>query len=63
MKPGITEHSFQNLGIQCVTKKGIKDSLGKRKEIRVDPFQTGFDHVSDVNNINLNEVKLCFQVS
>ena len=62
MKPGESTYAFQNLGIQCVTKKGIRESLEKRRHIRVDPFQTGYDHGNDVNNINLNEVKLCFQV-
>ena len=29
---------FPNLGIQCVTKKEIKDSLKEREQIRVDPY-------------------------
>ena len=31
--------SFPNLGIQCVKKKDIDDSLSLRQQIRVDPFQ------------------------
>merc|ERR1719499_2106015 len=38
--------SFPNLGIQCVKKKDIDESLTQRQKIRVDPFQTGFSHKS-----------------
>merc|ERR1712079_636984 len=53
---------FQHLGIQCVRKKDIEESLKQRKEIRVDPFRQGFGHVDSPNSIDLNAVKLCFQV-
>ena len=33
---------FSNLGIQCVKKKDIEDSLRVREEIRVDPFRSEF---------------------
>ena len=32
--------TFQNLGIQCVKKKDVEDSLRQREAIRVDPFQS-----------------------
>ena len=32
--------AFPNLGIQCVKKKDIDDSLSLRQQIRVDPFQS-----------------------
>ena len=32
--------SFPNLGIQCVKKKDIDESLTQRQQIRVDPFQS-----------------------
>ena len=32
------QHSFQNIGIQCVKKTEIDDALRKRREINVDPF-------------------------
>ena len=54
---------FQHLGIQCVRKKDIEDSLKQRKEIRVDPFKQGFKHIDNASSIDLNAVKLCFQVS
>ena len=53
---------FQHLGIQCVRKKDVEDSLKQRKEIRVDPFRQGFRHMENPSSIDLNAVKLCFQV-
>merc|ERR1719510_1996378 len=53
---------FPNLGIQCVKKKDIDDSLSLRQQIRVDPFQTGFTHKTSPQNIDLNCVRLAFQV-
>ncbi|XP_018577945.1 embryonic polarity protein dorsal-like [Anoplophora glabripennis] len=53
---------FSNLGIQCVKKKDIEQSLKIREEIRVDPFRTGFGHGSQPATIDLNSVRLCFQV-
>lgn len=32
--------TFANLGIQCVKKKDIEDSLKERENIRVDPFRS-----------------------
>ncbi|PVD25976.1 hypothetical protein C0Q70_13643 [Pomacea canaliculata] len=52
--------SFPQLGIQCAKKKDVEGALSLRKEINVDPYQTGFDHAS--SNIDLNVVRLCFQV-
>ncbi|KAK9755016.1 Rel homology dimerization domain [Popillia japonica] len=54
--------SFQNLGIQCVKKKDIEEALKTREEIRVDPFRTGFSHRNQPTSIDLNAVRLCFQV-
>ncbi|KAG8201816.1 hypothetical protein JTE90_027297 [Oedothorax gibbosus] len=54
--------SFSNLGIQCVKKKDIKDSLLHRQSFKVDPFGTGFSHYTEPNKINLNALRLCFQV-
>merc|ERR1712018_966334 len=53
---------FPHLGIQCVRKKDIAEALKLRQEIRVDPFRQGFGHVDSPNSIDLNAVKLCFQV-
>ncbi|XP_045102713.1 transcription factor p65-like isoform X3 [Portunus trituberculatus] len=53
---------FSNLGIQCVKKRDVEDALKLREEIRVDPFQTGFSHRSQPQSIDLNALRLCFQV-
>ncbi|KAK9876647.1 hypothetical protein WA026_014024 [Henosepilachna vigintioctopunctata] len=54
--------AFSNLGIQCVKKKDVEMSLKTREEIRVDPFRTGFSHRNHPTSIDLNAVRLCFQV-
>ncbi|XP_017471402.1 PREDICTED: embryonic polarity protein dorsal isoform X2 [Rhagoletis zephyria] len=53
---------FSNLGIQCVKKKDIESALKAREDIRVDPFKTGFSHRFQPTSIDLNAVRLCFQV-
>lgn len=50
--------SFANLGVQCVRKKDIEQSLKERKKRNVDPFKCGFQS----QNINLNALRLCYQV-
>ncbi|XP_018787556.1 PREDICTED: embryonic polarity protein dorsal isoform X2 [Bactrocera latifrons] len=52
---------LSNIGIRCVKKKEITESLEMRKSRKIDPFKTGFDHVTDPNSIELNSLRLCFQ--
>lgn len=52
--------TFQNLGIQCVRRKDAPASLAQREKIQVDPFKQGFMHANMA--INLNAIRLCFQV-
>jgi len=52
---------FPHLGIQCVRKKDVDQSLKVRKEIRVDPYRAGFSHCESPGSIDLNAVRLCFQ--
>ncbi|KAK0178886.1 hypothetical protein PV327_007729 [Microctonus hyperodae] len=54
--------TFAGLGIQCVKKKDIEEALRVREEIRVDPFRTGFEHKRQPASIDLNAVRMCFQV-
>jgi c-Rel proto-oncogene protein len=49
---------FPQIGIQCTKKKDIEANLEKRKKIRVDPFRQEVNR----NEIDLNAVRLCFQV-
>ncbi|KAK9883830.1 hypothetical protein WA026_002027 [Henosepilachna vigintioctopunctata] len=53
---------FPNIRIQSVKKEDVRTSLSVREAIKVDPFSTGFNHKNDPNSINLNAVRLCFQV-
>merc|ERR1712038_2077797 len=53
---------FQHLGIQCVRKRDIGEALKQREQIRVDPFRQGFDHMNSPQAVDLNAVRLCFQV-
>ncbi|KAF7218875.1 transcription factor RelB homolog isoform X1 [Nothobranchius furzeri] len=52
-------HSFANLGIQCVKRKELDDSLQKRRNQNIDPFQTG--HSKGIEDMDMNSVRLCFQ--
>ncbi|KAK5643286.1 hypothetical protein RI129_007131 [Pyrocoelia pectoralis] len=62
VSPDTMSVTFSNLGIQCVKKKDIESALKVREEIRVDPFRTGFAHRNQPTSIDLNAVRLCFQV-
>lgn len=53
---------FHNLGVQCVRRKDVDKSLTQRQSIRVDPFNLGFQHKNSPMKIDLNAVRLCFQV-
>ena len=53
--------AFQNIGIQCVKRRDAPASLARREQIQVDPFKQGFRHKNA--SINLNSIRLCFQVS
>ena len=53
--------TFQNLGVQCVTRKNAENSMKIREQNKVDPFKCGFDY-ANLNSFNLNAVRLCFQV-
>ncbi|XP_066518617.1 transcription factor RelB isoform X2 [Hoplias malabaricus] len=52
-------HSFVNLGIQCVRRKELDVSLSKRRNKKIDPFNTG--HTKSFEDIDMNVVRLCFQ--
>ena len=54
--------TFPGIGVQCVKRKDIPNSLEQRQKNGIDPFQQGFDHQEAVTMINLNTLRLCFQV-
>ncbi|XP_075043241.1 transcription factor RelB [Mixophyes fleayi] len=56
---GQTQHSFSNLGIQCIRKKEIESSVKTRLKLGIDPYNAGmWRHHEEVD---LNVVRLCFQ--
>lgn len=57
---GFEKIEFSNIGIKCVRKKDVGDSLKERRKINVDPFNTGID--LNAANYDLGSVRLCFQV-
>merc|ERR1712033_851 len=57
-----TAEQKPSVRIQCVRKKDIAEALKQRQEIRVDPYRQGFGHAENAGSIDLNAVKLCFQV-
>ncbi|KAM3911591.1 transcription factor RelB [Leptodactylus fuscus] len=58
---GQTQHSFSNLGIQCVRKKEIESSVKMRLNLGIDPYSAGmWRHHEEVD---LNVVRLCFLAS
>ncbi|XP_053330048.1 transcription factor RelB [Spea bombifrons] len=60
-REGMTQHSFSNLGIQCVRKKEIETSVKDRLRLGIDPYNAGmWRHHEEVD---LNVVRLCFQAS
>ncbi|XP_063061478.1 transcription factor RelB [Engraulis encrasicolus] len=52
-------HSFSNLGIQCVRRKELDLSLKKRRDQKIDPFNTG--QSKSIEDMDMNVVRLCFQ--
>merc|ERR1712025_844244 len=51
---------FPHLGVQCVRRKDVQQSLSHRQQIKVDPFRQGFSH-ADNSTLDLNAIRLCFQ--
>ena len=54
---------FPHLSIQFIEGKDIAMSLKLRQDIRVDPCRQGFSHIESPGSIDLNAVRLCFQVN
>ena len=47
---------LQSLGVQCVKKRDMPDSLMIRKTIGIDPYQQGFEHMH-MGSLNLNAIR------
>uniref|UniRef100_A0A8C5SZ06 REL proto-oncogene, NF-kB subunit n=1 Tax=Malurus cyaneus samueli TaxID=2593467 RepID=A0A8C5SZ06_9PASS len=53
--------SFQNLGIQCVKKKDLKESISLRISKKINPFSVPEEQLHNIDEYDLNVVRLCFQ--
>ncbi|XP_008568357.1 PREDICTED: proto-oncogene c-Rel [Galeopterus variegatus] len=53
---------FQNLGIRCVKKKEVKEAIISRIRAGINPFSVPEPQLLDIEDCDLNVVRLCFQV-
>lgn len=53
---------FQNLGIQCVRRREVKDAIHSRMIRKINPFGVRDDQLLTIEDYDLNVVRLCFQV-
>ncbi|XP_056423652.1 proto-oncogene c-Rel isoform X2 [Hyla sarda] len=53
---------FQNLGIQCVRRREVKDAIHSRMIRKINPFAVRDDQLLTIEDYDLNVVRLCFQV-
>ncbi|XP_021780541.1 proto-oncogene c-Rel isoform X4 [Papio anubis] len=54
--------NFQNLGIRCVKKKEVKEAIISRIKAGINPFNVPEKQLNDIEDCDLNVVRLCFQV-
>ncbi|XP_015218335.1 proto-oncogene c-Rel isoform X1 [Lepisosteus oculatus] len=54
--------AFQNLGIQCVRRREVKEAIMLRMTRGINPFQVPRDQLLHTEEYDLNVVRLCFQV-
>ena len=53
--------TIRGVGIQCVKKREMAESLAVRQQIGIDPFHQGFEFPAKGHHSNLGAVRLCFQ--
>ncbi|KAF7252806.1 Proto-oncogene c-Rel [Varanus komodoensis] len=53
--------TFQNLGIQCVKKRELKESIISRIGKKINPFGVPEEQLLAIEEYDLNVVRLCFQ--
>ncbi|KAG8443975.1 hypothetical protein GDO86_009236 [Hymenochirus boettgeri] len=54
--------SFQNLGIQCVRRREVRDAINSRIIRQMNPFGVREEQLLTIEDYDLNVVRLCFQV-
>ncbi|XP_035260334.1 proto-oncogene c-Rel-like [Anguilla anguilla] len=53
---------FQNLGIQCVKRREVKDAIMQRLTRCINPFNVPHEQLLQTDDYDPNVVRLCFQV-
>ncbi|KAM8945466.1 proto-oncogene c-Rel, partial [Pelodytes ibericus] len=53
---------FQNLGIQCVRRKEVREAIHMRIMRKINPFGVREEQLLTIEDYDLNVVRLCFQV-
>ncbi|XP_072265624.1 proto-oncogene c-Rel [Pyxicephalus adspersus] len=53
---------FQNLGIQCVRRREVREAIHARKLRNINPFGVREEQLLTIEDYDLNVVRLCFQV-
>ncbi|KAI7805605.1 proto-oncogene c-Rel [Triplophysa rosa] len=54
--------AFQNLGIQCVRRREVRDAIMQRITRGINPFKVPREQLLQTEEYDLNVVRLCFQV-
>ncbi|XP_022048827.1 proto-oncogene c-Rel [Acanthochromis polyacanthus] len=54
--------AFQNLGIQCVRRREVKDAILQRITRGINPFNVPREQLQQTEEYDLNVVRLCIQV-
>ncbi|XP_074532651.1 proto-oncogene c-Rel isoform X2 [Halichoeres trimaculatus] len=54
--------AFQNLGIQCVRRREVKDAIIQRMMKKINPFNVPQEQLLQTEEYDLNVVRLCIQV-
>uniref|UniRef100_A0A7N8YDX4 REL proto-onco, NF-kB subunit n=1 Tax=Mastacembelus armatus TaxID=205130 RepID=A0A7N8YDX4_9TELE len=54
--------AFQNLGIQCVRRREVKDAILQRITRGINPFSVPHEQLLQTEEYDLNVVRLCIQV-
>ncbi|XP_034538547.1 proto-oncogene c-Rel [Notolabrus celidotus] len=54
--------AFQNLGIQCVRRREVKDAIIQRMIKKINPFNVPQEQLLHTEEYDLNVVRLCIQV-
>lgn len=54
--------AFQNLGIQCVRRREVRDAIMQRVARGINPFNVLREQLLQTEEYDLNVVRLCFQI-